>query len=167
MCVFGKTVSCLICLLIFGNCTHLPKNSGIKSKQDKISTKQFLSKITRIPPNTCRVKATVVELDSLELIPHSTKVCEIAPCTGTIRIDSIIGYGSDFGSSLVLNDKIPVRFLFTSGPTKEVYPDSKKDLPGLSKNISFTADINSINVISVGGERLHEYIIGEYEIIVY
>ena len=167
MCVFGKTVSCLICLLIFGNCTHLPKNSGIKSKQDKISTKQFLSKITRIPPNTCRVKATVVELDSLELIPHSTKVCEIAPCTGIIRIDSIIGYGSDFGSSLVLNDKIPVRFLFTSGPTKEVYPDSKKDLPGLSKNISFTADINSINVISVGGKRLHEYIIGEYEIIVY
>ena len=104
MCVFGKTVSCLICLLIFGNCTHLPKNSGIKSKQDKISTKQFPSKITRIPPNTCRVKATVVELDSLELIPHSTKVCEIAPCTGIIRIDSIIGYGSDFGSSLVLKN---------------------------------------------------------------
>ena len=167
MCVFSKTVFCLISLLIFGNCTHLPKNSGIKSKQDKISTKQFLSKITRIPPNTCRVKATVVELDSLELIPHSTKPCEIAPCTGIIRIDSIIGYGSDFGSSLVLNDKIPVRFLFTAGPTKEVYPDSKKDLPGLSKNVSFTADINSINVISVSGETLHEYIIGEYEIIVY
>ena len=102
MCVFSKTVFCLICLLIFGNCTHLPKNSGIKSKQDKILTKQFLSKITRIPPNTCRVKATVVELDSSELIPHSTKPCEIAPCTGIIRIDSIIGYGSDFGSSLVL-----------------------------------------------------------------
>ena len=167
MCVFSKTVFCLICLLIFGNCTHLPKISGIKSKQDKISTKQFLSKITRIPPNTCRVKATVVELDSLELIPHSSKPCEIAPCTGIIRIDSIIGYGSDFGSSLVLNVKIPVRFLFTAGPTKEVYPDSKKDLPGLSKNVSFTADINSINVISVSGEALHEYIIGEYEIIVY
>ncbi|MDP6261702.1 MAG: hypothetical protein QGF93_07245, partial [Candidatus Marinimicrobia bacterium] len=127
----------------------------------------FLSKITRIPPNTCRAKATVVELDSLELIPHSTKPCEIATSTGIIRIEYNIGYGSDFGSSLVLNDKIPVRFRFTTGLTKEVYPDSKKDLPGLSKNVSFTADINSINVISVSGETLHEYIIGEYEIIVY
>jgi hypothetical protein len=108
-----------------------------------------------------------VELDSSKLIPYSTKPCEIAPCTRIIRIDSIIGYGSDFGSSLVLNDKIPVRFRFTTGLTKEVYPDSKKDLPGLSKNVSFTADINSINVISVSGEALHEYIIGEYEIIVY
>ena len=104
MYVFSKPVFYLIFLLIFGNCTHLPKNSGIKSKQDKISTKQFLSKITRIPPNTCRVKATVVELDSSKLIPYSTKPCEIAPCTRIIRIDSIIGYGSDFGSSLVLKN---------------------------------------------------------------
>ena len=166
MYVFSKPVFYLIFLLIFGNCTHLLKNSGIKSKQNKISTKQFLSKITRIPPNTCRVKATVVELDSLELIPHSTKPCEIAPCTGIIRIDSIIGYGSDFGSSLVLNDKISVRFQFTTGPTKEVYPGSKKDLPGLSNNVSFMADIKSTNIVLVNGETLHEYVIGEYEIIV-
>ncbi len=104
MYVFSKPVFYLIFLLIFGNCTHLPKNSGIKSKQEKISTKQIPSKITRIPPNTCRVKATVVELDSLESIPHSTKPCEIAPCTGIIRIDSIIGYGSGFGSSLVMKN---------------------------------------------------------------
>ena len=101
----GKYVICVFSLFIFWNCTNFHKICKVESEQNNISKKQILSGITRIPPNTCRVEATVVELDSLEFIPYSKKPCEIAPCSGIIRINSVIGYGSDFGTPLNLNDK--------------------------------------------------------------
>ena len=89
--------------------------------------------------------------------------CSKAPCRGTIRVDSIVGYGSAFGSPLSLNQQIEAHFTFTLAPTtKYLFPNTTLALPGLTVGEKFQADVESRKEMGIGARNI-SYDIQDYQ----
>lgn len=101
----------------------------------------------RIPPNHCRVVGTVVAVKPDLKGSGANDPCGKAPCIATVKIDSVLGYGSAFGSSLGSGKEIEVRFTHTLSPTKEVLPEINPPLPGLAVGSQFQADVRASAVM--------------------
>ncbi|MBI5463852.1 MAG: hypothetical protein HY966_02710 [Ignavibacteriales bacterium] len=93
-----------------------------------------------VAPNVCRVIAKVVSIDST-LDKQGESPCGKAPCTATLRIASVLGVGSSFGSTPAVNSELKVRFLYTTGATGKLFPNMKPDLPGLSVGSVIKTDL--------------------------
>lgn len=118
-----------------------------------------------IPPNTCRVLATVYELGASTPQTNLFAPCDKAPCFAKLRIDYVIGYGSAFPRPISSGDSLAVRFMYTTGKTRTVWPELHKDLPGLSIGDSFKGDILVVKVLSRDGGAETELRIYSYELI--
>lgn len=92
-----------------------------------------------IPPNHCKVRATVVSIDKTMKGTSEKDPCGKAPCLSTVRIDSILGYGSAFPGGLTVGQVISVKFAHTLNPTKETQPEIIPPLPGLTNGSAFEA----------------------------
>lgn len=114
-----------------------------------------------IAPNTCKVVATVEAIDKMLKGTNEKDPCGKAPCTATIRIDSVIGYGSAFPKTFSAGGRLQARFAFTLSATKETMPDVKPALPGLRVGSKFTAAINAS--VAMGNSE-PSYTIYSYEV---
>ena len=97
----------------------------------------------RIPPNHCRIVGTVVSIDPIMTSSDPQSPCSKAPCSATVRVDSILGYGSAFGSSITAGQQVQIMFGFTLSPTKEILPQLTQVYPGLKVGSSFVANVRS------------------------
>jgi|GEM_PF-6157833 len=95
-------------------------------------------------PNSFRVLATVVSIDPVGSgAPHSGSggPCAKVPCVATVRVDSVISDGMGSAVPLSIGESVKVRFAYTLSPTREVLPNLKQQLPGLSVGSRFEADM--------------------------
>lgn len=96
-----------------------------------------------LPPNSCRVVATVLSIDPILKSRNEKDPCSKAPCQVTVRVDSILGYGAAFSKPIAAGNTISVTFAFTAAPTKEILPALSQSYPGVAKGTIFLADILS------------------------
>lgn len=94
-----------------------------------------------IPPNSCRVVATVLSIDPILKSRNEKDPCSKAPCRVLVRVDSILGYGAAFAKPLAVGDTLSVTFAFTVAATKEILPSLSQSYPGVAKGTIFLADI--------------------------
>ena len=94
-----------------------------------------------IPPDHCRVVATVIRIEPIVEETNDKNPCSRFPCRAIVRIDSLVGYGSAFPYPLAPGQQIPVTFALTLGPTKETFPRIFPPLPGLPISATFIADV--------------------------
>lgn len=113
-----------------------------------------------LPPNSCRVVATIESIDKTLKGMNANDPCGKAPCVATVRIDSVLGYGSSFPKPLAAGTKIQVRFAHTLDATKDAMPEITPPLPGLSVGSTFAASITSAMAM---GNSQPSYTIYGYE----
>lgn len=114
--------------------------------------KSLITEDQRIPPNHCRMVGTVIAIKPSLEGRTATDPCGKAPCIATVRIDSVLGYGSAFGTTLSSGKEITIRFTHTLSPTKELLPEVNPPLPGLSVGSQFQADVRTSEVL--GGTQM-------------
>lgn len=100
-----------------------------------------------LAPNTCRFIGTILEIDSKLTDANPKDPCAKAPCFATVQVDSVIGYGSAFPTSIVAGTTLRARFAHTLSPTKDVLPEVTPALPGLIKGSRFTADVRATSTL--------------------
>ncbi len=113
-----------------------------------------------IPPGHCRIVATVVAVDSV-LSTDATDPCSETPCTATVKVEEIVGYGSGFTAALGKGSEVRVHFRYTLGPSSEVFPARSPGLPGLHKGSKFQADIKTGP--SLMGGDVQVFSVGQYQ----
>ena len=113
-----------------------------------------------IPPGNCKVAATVVSISTTMKGNGEKDPCGTAPCIATVRIDSVLGYGSAFPKTFSAGEKITMKFANTLRPTEKNYPDVKPALPGLSVGSKFVALVNGQMVM---GQTEPAYVVYGYE----
>ena len=92
-----------------------------------------------IPPNNCKVIATIESIERTLEGTSDKDPCGKAPCMATVTIDSVLGFGSAFPSTMSAGKKIQVKFALTLSSTKELLPEITPALPGLSVGSRFEA----------------------------
>jgi hypothetical protein len=95
-----------------------------------------------IPPNTCRVHATVVSVESTLVGGSPADPCSRFPCRANVRIDEVLGFGPAFTDPLVAGQTVSLLFTQTLAPSRIVAPAVRPELPGLTAGDAFTADIS-------------------------
>ncbi len=98
---------------------------------------------TPIPPNHCRVIAAIESIEKPFEGANDKDPCGKVPCLATVRIDSVLGFGSAFPSGMSAGKTIQVKFALTLSSTKEMLPEVTPALPGLSVGSRFEALINA------------------------
>jgi len=142
----------LVLAALHTSCT--PSRTDSVSARDSTSTPVVPSPVQDlIPPNTCRVRATIVAIDTSLMRGSPTDPCSKFHCRATVRIDSVRGYGSSFVRPLSTGETVSVTFVHTLAPTRNVYPEMKPELPGLMLGSSFVADIEG-GGMGIGGTAL-------------
>ena len=127
----------------------------------RVSTERMdMSVPTPIPPNHCRVIATIVSIEKALEGANDKNPCSKAPCLATVRIDSLLGYGSAFPKVLSAGQQLRVKFAFTLHGTKELMPEVKPPLPGLAEGSSLKADIRGTSGM---GDAEPTFVIYGYE----
>ncbi|MCI0706993.1 MAG: hypothetical protein L0Y80_05875 [Ignavibacteriae bacterium] len=94
-----------------------------------------------LAPGTCRAVFTVVSIDTMMTSALVSDPCSKAPCTATLQVDSVIGYGAGYTSPHSRGERIQVRFAFTVAPTKDILPSMDQHYPGVSIGTKLTADL--------------------------
>jgi hypothetical protein len=120
-----------------------------------------------IPPNHCRLIGTVLKVHEVESALNSDDPCSRFPCTATVRVDSIVGYGSAFGGALGIGQEIEVQFLYTLAPSEEAYPSESFSLPGLGDGDRFGADLRGAQetMLLGAGKEESRYAVALYKVI--
>ncbi len=136
------------------------------SKQEKVQGEQTAKeKLVINPPppgpapGTCKIVATVETIDKTLKGTSEKDPCGKAPCMATIKIDSVLGYGSAFPTVLGLGKRLTVRFAHSLNPTKDVWPEIQPPLPGLRVGAKFEALINGASLM---GKTEPEFTIYSY-----
>ncbi len=124
---------------------------GIKSKKETSKNKPSVVN-QRIAPNTCRFIGTIVSIDPTLKSKNPADPCAKAPCLATVRIDSVLGYGSAFPTPLSKGKEIRVTFKFTTAPTKEILPNLTESYPGVREGSTFFADLDAHQEPAIGKE---------------
>ncbi len=113
-----------------------------------------------VPPGNSRIAATVVSIDNALKGTGEKDPCGKAPCIATVRIDSVLGYGSAFPKTFGAGQTISIKFANTLRPTAKDYPDVKPALPGLNVGSRFVALVSGEMEV---GKTEPAYVIYGYE----
>jgi len=151
--------------LVWSGCAS-QKNGSRSDQQNKKEQMKIASNPGEpVPPDNCRVIATVLEIDTQNL-ENGSGPCSRVPCLATVRIDSIIGYGSAFQHPLSPEGKYTVKFNFTTRPSRELFPNLEKSLPEVNVGMKFQADLSAMESLQMGTENTgSRYIIYTYKVI--
>ena len=95
-----------------------------------------------VPVGHCRIIGTVLEVHAPDPKIAGEDLCSKYPCRASVRVDSILGYGSGFPGALGPGQMIEARFEYTLAPSKEAYPGAAFTLPGLAPGDRFQADLS-------------------------
>lgn len=93
-----------------------------------------------VNPGEVRIASTIVSIDTVRSA-RAGDPCARHACYATIRIDSVLGYGSGFPRPLSPGESVRARFAFTLAPSVEAMPGYETSLPGLEEGDSFRADL--------------------------
>lgn len=138
----GRTIA-IVALACFLACAAQKETRDTSGQQQQRNTIHgpVADRTTHIAPGRCRIVGTLVGVDS-SLAENGP--CAKAPCHGTVRVDSIVGYGAAFGNPIAVNERIRVTFAFTLAPTtKDLFPTMSDRLPGLQVGERFWTDLES------------------------
>ncbi len=127
----------ILCGTLFIGCGATKQESNHAEAIRAAKERMAMEVPPSIPPNQCRVSATVIAIDSA--VRGDKGPCATAPCMATVRIDSVLGYGSAFPKPLAPGEKLVVKFAYTLQPTTKEFPEVKPALPGLSVGARFVA----------------------------
>ena len=107
----------------------------------------------------------LIEGEIIDILPakkkRSQKLCNKFPCKAIVRINKVVGYGSSFPIIFSKGMEIKVFFAHSLEPSKEVLPNLKYNLPGLSTGAKFKAKIEAIE--KLGGSI--KYSVYYYEVL--
>ncbi len=117
-----------------------------------------------IAPNKCRIIGTVVAIDSTLRSSDPTNPCSKVPCRAIVRVDSILGYGPAFLKPLSEGEKIPVTFVFTTGPTKNLFPNMTQSYPGVRAGSKILADLEAQERLRADNANSISFVIYGYKI---
>ena len=133
---FPRAVLVLSAVLLL-SCSGSDQNRGDDPKQTTPSKTTTMN----ISPGRCRIVGSVVAI-SAERNADPLSPCSKQPCRATVRIDSVLGYGSGFGGRFVQGKEVDMEFAFTLGPTTEsLFPNMDTRYPGLTTGSVFKADV--------------------------
>lgn len=132
----------ILTLFILPSCGASKQESSHSEQIQAAKEKKIINIPPPIPPNNCKVIATVETIDQTLKGTGEKDPCSKAPCLATVRIDSVLGFGSAFPSTMSAGKKIQVKFALTLSSTKEMLPEVTPALPGLSAGSRFEALIN-------------------------
>jgi hypothetical protein len=136
------------------------------SKQEQSASAQGKGKALTPPsplaPNTCRLIGTIVEIEPKLADADPKDPCSKAPCFAVVRIDSVVGYGSAFPTSLGVGATMRTRFAHTLGATKDLLPEVSPPLPGLHAGSRFKADVSATTTL---GSKEPSFTIYVYEVL--
>ena len=110
-----------------------------------------------IPPSRCRLVGTIVAIDSGFRSSNANEPCSRVPCRASVRVDSVLGYGPGFPTVLSRSEEIYVKFAFTLGPTRELFPNMSEFYPGLGVGSTFTADVTGTAMPTMGKSYTPEF----------
>ncbi len=124
-------------------------------------TSQTSLSAEQIPPSQCRIRATILSIDSTLISSDTSNPCSRLPCRANIRVDSVLGYGAGFDRPLAPGESILVTFAFTLSPAKL---DSQKDsLPGLQVGSIFTANLLGGSPSPAANQQDQSFLIYSYQ----
>jgi hypothetical protein len=136
-----------------------------RSTKDTASEMKEEAKIERppdpgpgVPPGHCRIVGTIVSVDPVSS-GDANDPCSKAPCSATVKVDEVIGYGSGFTASLGKGSEIKVYFQYTLNPSGESFPGMSPALPGLKQGSRFQADLRSGATMA---DTKQAYAVGQY-----
>lgn len=112
-----------------------------------------------VPPGQCRIVGTIISVGPVES-SGSDDPCSKAPCTATVKIEEIVGYGSGFTGSLGKGSEIKIRFQYTLSPSAEMFPGMSPSLPGLKQGSRFQADVKSGPTLTGGTQA---FVVDQYQ----
>lgn len=105
----------------------------------------------QVDPGQVRIAGTVAGIETSRA-NRSGDPCNTHPCYATIRIDSVLGYGSGFPHAISAGDSLRARFAFTLAPSDVAVPDLSEPLSGLNEGEAFVADLRAQPAPGAGGE---------------
>ena len=132
----------VLTLFILSSCGTSKQESSHSEQIQAAKEKMITNTPLPIPPSNCKVIATVETIERTLEGTSEKDPCGKAPCMATVRIDSVLGFGSAFPSTMSAGKKIQVKFALTLSSTKEMLPEVTPALPGLSVGSRFEALIN-------------------------
>ncbi len=151
--------------MVWGGCASQKNGSRSEQQNKKKQMKIASNPGEPVPPNNCRVIATVLAINTQNL-ESGTGPCSQVPCFATVRIDSIIGYGSAFQHPLSPDGKYVVKFNFTTRPSRKLFPNLEKSLPEVKVGMKFQADLSAMESLQMGSENaVSRYIIYTYKLV--
>lgn len=119
--------------------------------------------VSDVDPGQVRVAGTVARIDTSRANRTANRPadsCTEHACYATIRIDSVLGYGSGFPRPLSPGDTLRARFAFTLAPSDIARPDIVERLPGLEEGDAFRADLRVES--APGADEESTFVVYEY-----
>lgn len=111
-------------------------------------------------PGEVLIMGTLLQVDTLRA-ERPTDPCSRNPCYATIRIDSVLEYGSGFPRPLSSGEELSARFAFTLSPTDDVLPELSEPFPGMSEGDAFQAKMRAA-IVPVTSSDDPMFVIYEY-----
>ncbi len=164
---YRTLIPVLLCCLVVSCGSKNRRTAGLEREgaaQESSAGHDSGSIGTTIPPNHCRIIGVVVEIKDVAASSDVPEQCAQAPCWAIVKIESVLGYGSAFGSPLPQGSEILVHFPFTVMPTRAIFPQIETQFPGLSAGSRFFADLEAQYQPESGNDHSVKYIVYGYEI---
>ena len=151
-------------LFILQSCSSVSKHQSSRTDSTTATSGPSPEELITVSPNHCRIVGTVVNIDTLLEPANAGTPCSVAPCKGTVRVDSVIAYGQSFPMPLSKGESISVKFIYTTGPTEKIFPKMKPSFPGLHAGSAFVADVSGNQGPMLDKIRGVVFEIGPYEV---
>ena len=138
--IYARTLLVMaVAALTISSCSS-SKSNYTKNPNEEIARPEAIR--DPVPAGHCRVVATIVNVHPPQQGGKEEDPCRRFPCSATVRVDSVLGYGSGFRSALGPGQVIEARFVYTLAPSREAHPGQAFSLPGLGEGDRFQADLS-------------------------
>lgn len=113
-----------------------------------------------VAPNTCKIIGKIVKvLPIVKSNQQPLQPCDKQACMAEVKVTKILGYGSGFPPFAQIHPTIVIKFAFTLGETKHLFPQLNRHMSGLKAGDIFEADVTSMESAESSG---NQYIIYTY-----
>ena len=151
---------CMLSGSLLVGCGASKPDSGRAAEIQAAKERMAMDPGPGIPPGNAKIVATIVSINTTMKGTGGKDPCGTSPCIATVRIDSVLGYGSAFPKTFSAGETITMKFANTLRPTAKDFPDVKPALPGLSVGSKFVALVNGQMTM---GQTDPAYVVYGYE----
>lgn len=112
-----------------------------------------------VAPNTCKIIGKIVKvLPIVKSNKQPLQPCDKQACMAEVKVTKILGYGSGFPPFAQIHPTVVIKFAFTLGETKHLFPQLNQPMSGLKEGDVFEASVTSMESV----ESSNKYIIYTY-----